>query len=267
MKGDRVLKNMFVRRSALMLCVAFASFVMLTGCGKEEKKLSFELGDMPDVAQDSDADIDIDSLNEAADAIRDLDLSQDNSDYDADSGNTKEAEDEKQTEGELTEYSYTDVVRAGNDITVTPNGGLNASTELYDGKDLGGFLDYVDDSVLEKGRTINRDLFYDLLATMLVDKDLSSDFDQIEKNMLMALAVANNFHDVDVKIIDCNLDANNAAEYRYNVNAFGTDDTWIVNYGDRTFYMNDGATEYHSDMFEDKYLAVWMVAIEEYYLD
>ena len=168
------MKNMFIRRSALMLCVAFASFVLLTGCGKEEKKLSFELGDMPEVAQDSDADIDIEALNEAADAIKDLDLSQDNSDYDADSGNTKEAEDEKQAEGELTEYSYTDVVRAGNDITVTPNGGLNASTELYDGKDLGGFLDYVDDSVLEKGRTINRDLFYDLLATMLVDKDLSS---------------------------------------------------------------------------------------------
>lgn len=155
---------------------------------------------MPDVTQYSDADIDLDALNDAANSIKDLDLSQDDADDDGDAGEKMESEEEQQ-EGDLTQYSYTDVVREGNDITVTPNGGLNASTELYGGKNLGGFLDYVDDSVLETGRTINRDLFYDLLATMLVDKDLNSDFDQIEKNMLMALAVANNFHDADVEIL------------------------------------------------------------------
>jgi hypothetical protein len=29
--------------------------------------------------------------------------------------------------------------------------------------------------------------------------------------------------------------------------------------------MNDGKTEYVSGMFKDEYLAVWMVAIEDYY--
>ena len=100
---------------------------------------------------------------------------------------------------------------------------------------------------------------------MMVDKDLSSDAESIGNNLVMSLAMANNFHDTDVKINDCYLDANNAADYHYHVTAFGKDDTWLVNYRDRTVYFNDGKTEYVSDMFKDEYLAVWMVAINEYY--
>ena len=261
------MKRKSLRAAAVMLAAALVSVALSAGCGSEEKKSSYELTDMPDVLADSGKDIDLDALNEAADSIKDLDLVTDAAGKGSTDGKAAETgEEQTESEGETTHYSYTDVVRSGNDITVTPNGGMNASTVLYGGKDLKGFLDYVDGSVLEKGRTINRDLFYDLLAIMLVDKDLSSDFDQIEKNMMMALAVANNFHDVDVEVKDCHLDANNAAEYRYDVKAYGTDDTWIVNYGQRTFFMNNGATEYHSDMFKDDYLAIWMVAIEEYYL-
>jgi hypothetical protein len=167
--------------------------------------------------------------------------------------------------GDKTEYSYVDVYRNGNDLTLIPNGGMNGSTILYGGKDLKGFLDYVDSKVLEKGRTINRDFFYELLATMLVDKDLNSDFNKVEKHMLMALAVANNFHAMDVKINDCYLNADNASEYHYHVTAAGKDDTWIADYVDRTFYFNDGKTVYSSDMFKDEYLAVWLMAIDDYY--
>lgn len=116
----------------------------------------------------------------------------------------------------------------------------------HGGKDLKGFLDYIDSDVLEKGRTINRDFFYDMHAVMMVDKDLSSDEDSIEKNLIMSLAMANNFHDTDVTINDCYLNAANAAEYRYHVTAYGKDDTGVVNYRDRTMYMNDGKTEYVS---------------------
>ena len=83
--------------------------------------------------------------------------------------------------------------------------------------------------------------------------------------MMMALAVANNFHDSNVKIKSCFIDANNAAEYRYNLTAYGAEDIWVANYQDRTFYMNDGATEYVSTMFKDEYLAVWLMAIDDYY--
>lgn len=68
-----------------------------------------------------------------------------------------------------------------------------------------------------------------------------------------------------VKINDCYLNANNAAEYYYHVTAYGQDDTWLVNYRDRTVFFNDGKTEYKSDMFKDEYLAIWMGAINEYY--
>ena len=70
---------------------------------------------------------------------------------------------------------------------------------------------------------------------------------------------------MDVKINDCYLNANNASEYHYHVTAAGKDDTWIADYVDRTFYFNDGKTVYSSDMFKDEYLAVWLMAIDDYY--
>jgi hypothetical protein len=98
-----------------------------------------------------------------------------------------------------------------------------------------------------------------------VDDQFSADEKIRAKHVVMALAVANNFHDVDVNIKSCFIDANNAADYHYSLTAYGAEDTWLVNYQDRTFYMHDGATEYVTDMFKDDYLAVWMMAIDDYY--
>lgn len=225
----------------------------------------------------TNTDIDLDSLNEAVDAINNLNLNTDVSAKTDESGDSKASETPKDSEnqpsssepedagGDKTHYSYTDVIITGDDITVVPNGGLNGSTVLINGKDLEGFLDYLDSKVLKKGRTINRDFFYEMLAVMLVDKDLSSDTTEIEKNMIMALAMADNFYNTDVRINDCHLNASDAAEYRYDVTAYGKDDTWIVNYGKRTVFFNNGKTEYVSEMFKDEYLAAWLFATEDYY--
>lgn len=222
-------------------------------------------------------DIDLDSLEDAVDNLENLDLGSDTDsdtksdtspDFDFDEPDDNEPAENAGSEGALTKYSYADVTTNGTDINVVPNGGLNGSTRLFNGndKDLNGFLDYVDSDVLEKGRVINRDFFYGMLACMLVDKDLISDKDSIERNMIMALAMANNFHDMKVEINSCDLDANNAEVYRYHVTAYDDkDDIWVVNYNESTVFFNDGKTEYHSTMFEHEYLAVWMVAIEEYY--
>ncbi len=221
----------------------------------------------------TNTDIDIDALNKSIENIKDLKF---DTDVNTSSQSNEAAADTEQTDkasessaaepaGDKKVYSFTDVYRDGNDLTVIPNGGMNASTVLYAGKDLKGFLDYIDSTVLEKGRTINRDFFYDMLAVMIVDKDLGSDPQNIENGLIMSLAMANNFHDTDIKINDCYLDANNAVEYHYHLTMYGKDDTWLVNYRDRTVYMNNGKTEYVSDMFKDEYLAVWMVAIEDYY--
>ncbi|MCR5673007.1 MAG: zinc ribbon domain-containing protein [Lachnospiraceae bacterium] len=233
---------------------------------KEYEKYSEEISTEYEDPRD---DIDLDKLNEQIEAMKDLELNTDlNVEYEdpeIPDININDDETEEKVEGDLTKYSYADVIRNGNQLKVTPNGGLSSSTEIFSGKDLDGFLDYVDSTVLEPGRTIDRDFFYAMLSCMLVDKDLNSDKENIESNMVMSLAMANNFHDLGVKINSCDLDATNAAEYRYNVTAGDRDDIWLVNYQDRTVFFNDGKTSYHSDMFKDEYLAVWLMAIEEYY--
>ena len=92
-----------------------------------------------------------------------------------------------------------------------------------------------------------------------------ADFSKVEGDMIMSLAMANNFYGMDVTINDCYLNANNAAEYHYHVTAEGKEDTWIVNYNKRTVFFNNGNTEYSSDMMSDFSLGVWFTAIEEYY--
>ena len=260
--------------TVLVVAAVLMAAMVLTGCGDDAPGTgsadTSDIADIhpdinPDVNINSDTGIDLDALNESVDAIKNLnfDTGAKNEPDSSDAGNDTVQTDEPA--GVKTVYSFTDVYANGNDLTVIPNGGLNPQTVLHGGKDLKGFLDYVDSSVLEKGRTINRDFFYDMLAVMLVDKDLSADEDSIEKDLIMSLTMANHFHDTDVKINDCYLNAANAAEYRYHVTAYGKEDTWVVNYRDRTMYMNDGKTEYVSEMFEDENLAVWMVVIEDYY--
>ena len=288
-KGNNEM-NMYLRsrKTVLVTAAILTAAMSLTGCKKDGPRTSImddlneessypETKETSDTGNDLNTDIDLDSLNKSIDAINDLKFDigagksesndTESNDTEGDTANAADSSESTNDEpaGKKTVYSFTDVYADGNDLTVVPNGGMNPSTVLYGGKDLKGFLDYIDSNVLEKGRTINRDFFYDMLAVMMVDKDLSSDEDSIEKNLIMSLAMANNFHNTDVTINDCYLNAANAAEYRYHVTAYGKDDTWVVNYRDRTMYMNDGKTEYISEMFKDEYLAVWMVAIEDYY--
>ena len=271
------------RNAAVVAAVILMAAMSLTGCGgkgkssskaskstdiKTETNADIDVDTNTDIDTDIDTDtnldinvdtdIDLEALNKSVDSINNLKFDTNSGTdtsvgTDTDAGTDKEdsytGNDNDTTQaaapsGKKTVYSFTDVYVEGNDITIIPNGGLNPKTVLYAGKDLQGFLDYVDSNVLEKGRKINREFFYDMFAVMHVDKDLSSDEKSIENNLIMALALANNFHDTDVKINDCYLDANNAAEYRYHVTAYGKDDTWVINYRDRTMYMNDGKTEY-----------------------
>ncbi len=246
--------------------------MMLMACGdkkdeddSEDKEISNDI----DYSIDKDAlntDIDLDAIKESADAIKNLDLNVDlNSASSSEDTPSEEAESANEPKGEKTVYSYADVYRDGNSLAVIPNGGMNGSTKLFEGKDLNGFLDYVDSTVLEPGRKINREFFYDVLATMLVDEELSADQTYIEKHMIMALAVANNFHNMPIKISECDLDANNATDYSYKLTAYDKEDIWIFNYANRTLYMNNGGTEYVSDMFKDEYMAVWLMAVDEYF--
>ena len=260
------------RTVILATALALLMSMMLMACGDKkdaDNSENKEISDDIDYSVDKDAlntDIDLDAIKESADAIKNLDLNVDlNSDSSSEDTSLEGEESVDEPKGEKTVYSYADVYRDGNSLTVIPNGGLSGSTKLLGEKDLNGFLDYVDSTVLEPGRKINRDFFYDLLSVMLVDKDLSSDQTYIEKHMMVALAVANNFHDTPVKINECNLDANNATDYVCKVKAYDKDDVWIFNFAQDSLYMNNGATEYVSDMFKNEYLAVWLMAVDEYF--
>ena len=277
-KDKEKMKNKTKKRAIVTIAACIMAFG-LTACGTQNTNYELDESEMT-TAEDINSDIDVQGVQDAAESIKNLDLTKDigsNSGQTSDEvateaeGDSAKENTEETTEasnepaGEKTVYSFIDVTRTGDGLYMVTNGGMNGSTVLFGDKDLNGFLDYVDNTVLEEGRTINRDMFYDLLAYMLVDDQLSSDQNKRGKHMMMALAVANNFHDVDVKIKSCVIDANNAADYHYNLTAYGKEDTWIANYENCTFYMNDGTTEYHSDMFKDKYLAVWLMAIEDYY--
>ncbi len=253
---------------AIVMIIIIAAFVFVRSAVKQYEKYQMKVEEVEDIQKDAD-DIDIDALNEAVENMNNLDLT-DDIEIDLDEPEVPEIPDDidpskDSSNANVKHYGYVDVTTEGNDATVIPNGQMNGSTKIFNGKDLNGFLDYVDDKVLEKGRTINRDLFYDVLATMLVDKDMVSDKEDIEMNMIMALAFANNFHDTPVKVNECHLDLSNAVDYHYHVTAYDKDDIWIVNFDKRTVFFNDGKTEYSSTMFKDEYLAVWFTAIEDYY--
>ena len=261
------------KKRAILLTVAGIMVFSITSCGTGTEKATykFDESEMPKV-EDANSDINVSKLQDAAENIKNLDLSQgagndsvQESTETAKENDTQTSETQDEPAGEKTSYSFVDVTRTDKGLYMVANGGMNGSTVLFAGKDRLGLLDYVDNTVLEKGRTINRDMLYDQLAYMLVDDELSADEEKREKHLMMALAVANNFHDVDVNIKSCVIDANNAADYHYNLTAYGAEDTWLVNYQDCKFYMHDGATEYFTDMFKDEYLAVWLFAIEDYY--
>lgn len=164
-------------------------------------------------------------------------------------------------------YEFVDVKYGTNSTTVIPNGKLNGSTALFFGKDVKGLCDYVDNEVLEKGRTINRDMLYDLLSVFFVDPEFYSDeeFDDMEMNLVYALATANNFHDMKVKINSAEFDNSKQSEYKFHVTAEGKEDIWIIDLKKHTVFFNDGATEYTSDMYDQNNLAVWMTAVEQYF--
>ena len=124
----------------IMISLAIVMTVCFLGaCGSQNDYEEDDVIDVEEFDSDVDTDIDFDKLNESIDNINNLDLGTD-SDADTDTDALDEEEEEMPV-GDKTIYSFTDVVRNGNDITVVPNGGMNGSTVLAYDKDLKGFLD------------------------------------------------------------------------------------------------------------------------------
>ena len=244
---------------AIVALLVIAGIAIKRAADRAVQDLNDQINTELDDIDLDDLDIDLDALNSEIEEMTNNELDQ----LDLDPDSIPDSDTTSSDSGES--YDYVDVTYSGNTVKIAPNGNLDGSTVLYGGKDLEGLCDYIDDYVLEEGRYINRDMLYDLIAIDVVDDSLWTDFEDIELNMIMACALANNFHNLDVRVTDCVIDSANPTDYKYDVVAEGRDDTWIINYKDKTVYFNNGATEYSSDMFKDEYLAVWMTGIEEYY--
>ena len=153
----------------------------------------------------------------------------------------------------------------GDKIIVVPNGEVNDSTFIYEDKTLGGLCDYIDSTVLEEGRTINRDFLYDLISVEVIDPQLYQDYDSFSRTLYMSLSIANEFSTIDVDLKDMILDTTDQAKQVFEVNAEGKDTTWILDGHEYKFYLNDGSTEYTSSMFDPETLAVWSVVLDQYF--
>ena len=81
-------------------------------------------------------------------------------------------------------YAFVNVKYEGTNIVVIPNGTVNDSTVLYNGKTLGALCDYIDSKVLEEGRTINRNFLYGLTAVQVVDPQLMTAYEQLQQEMM-----------------------------------------------------------------------------------
>ena len=164
------------------------------------------------------------------------------------------------------QYSFVNLKYADEShVLVIPNGTVGDDTVLYNEKTLGGLCDYIDEKVLEEGRTINRPFLYDLVAVQIVDPTMITGYDQFNQSMIYCLTIANEFNSIDVRIKDLILDYNDIVKQTFEVTAAGKEDSWILDGHEKKFYLNGGNTEYSSTMFDAETMAVWSFVLDEYF--
>ena len=214
----------------------------------------------------SDASAEVEeTLPEAAEEIIEESESDASASDDAESEETASDDAASDSEDYDASYAFANAKFDGDKIIVVPNGEVNDSTFIYEDKTLGGLCDYIDSTVLEEGRTINRDFLYDLISVEVIDPQLYQDYDSFSRVMYMSLSIANEFSTIDVSLKDLILDTTNQAKQTFEVTAEGKDTTWILDGHEYKFYLNDGSTEYTSSMFDPETLAVWSVVLDQYF--
>ena len=226
----------------------------------QEVEDSLSDASLPDVSAEVE-----ESLPEAAEEIIEESESEASASDDAESEANASDDAASGSEDYDASYAFANAKFDGDKIIVVPNGEVNDSTFIYEDKTLGGLCDYIDSTVLEEGRTINRDFLYDLISVEVIDPQLYQDYDSFSRVMYMSLSIANEFNTIDVSLKDLILDTTNQAKQTFEVTAEGKDTTWILDGHEYKFYLNDGSTEYTSSMFDPETLAVWSVVLDQYF--
>ena len=235
---------------------------VLDEAGDKLQEVEDSLSDasLPDVSAEVE-----ESLPEAAEEIIEESESEASASDDAESEANASDDAASGSEDYDASYAFANAKFDGDKIIVVPNGEVNDSTFIYEDKTLGGLCDYIDSTVLEEGRTINRDFLYDLISVEVIDPQLYQDYDSFSRTLYMSLSIANEFSTIDVDLKDMILDTTDQAKQVFEVNAEGKDTTWILDGHEYKFYLNDGSTEYTSSMFDPETLAVWSVVLDQYF--
>jgi hypothetical protein len=226
----------------------------------QEVEDSLSDASLPDVSAEVE-----ESLPEAAEEIIEESESEASASDDAESEANASDDAASGSEDYDAAYAFVNVKFDGDKLIVVPNGTVNDSTLIYEDKTLGGLCDYIDSTVLEEGRTINRDFLYDLISVEVIDPQLYQDYDSFSRTLCMSLSIANEFSTIDVDLKDMILDTTNQAKQTFEVTAEGKDTSWILDGHEYKFYLNDGSTEYTSSMFDPETLAVWSVVLDQYF--
>ena len=226
----------------------------------QEVEDSLSDASLPDVSAEVE-----ESLPEAAEEIIEESESEASASDDAESEANASDDAASGSEDYDASYAFANAKFDGDKIIVVPNGEVNDSTFIYEDKTLGGLCDYIDSTVLEEGRTINRDFLYDLISVEVIDPQLYQDYDSFSRTLYMSLSIANEFSTIDVDLKDMILDTTDQAKQVFEVNAEGKDTTWIMDGHEYKFYLNDGNTEYTSSMFDSETLDVWSFVLDQYF--
>lgn len=170
---------------------------------------------------------------------------------------------------EALSYEYADVYVDDEDVLIVPNETLTDSTEIWNGKTLGGFCDYIDSDVFAGNSPMNRDLLYKLIAIHMIDPELVSDDESFEIVMRYCLLVAAEFRDSGAVMQNGMFTSDNPNRYYYEMEVDGKTSTWMIDYDTEEVTLNDGNTEYSSEgeygMFTDQSMVIWMYAISDYF--
>ena len=228
--------------------------------------------DVPDIDSPEDYDDfydDQDDLwDEYLDDIFDDALDQ-NFDFDDDTYDYDTFDEDYDFDDDALSYEYADVYVDDDDVLIVPNETITDSTEIWNGKTLGGFCDYIDSDVFAGNSPMNRDLLYKLIAIHMIDPQLVPDDDTFEIVMKYCLPVAAEFRDSGAVMLEAMFTTDSPNRYYYEMEVDGRTSTWMIDYDAEEVILNDGKTEYSSagdyGMFTDKSMAIWMYAISDYF--
>lgn len=167
------------------------------------------------------------------------------------------------------DYEYVTVYVKGNEMLMKPNGGLNDDT-VINGKKMDELCDYIDEMLEGYGTKLNRQLFYDVLATHLVDGSMGPAEEQyFRESLAYSLYFATQFDSMQVKIDNCRIFSDASTRFYYDLSVFEIDDVWMVDYSHREILMNKGTSVYESHggpvEFTDQSLTGWMVIMMLFY--